>query len=452
MERRSIHGDAIGDETIGLLPEKLMPLFWTNLPDGTRIRYKCAYGGRGAAKSYNFARALVAKAYSEHHLILCTREFQNTIQDSVKRVIERQIIDLGLRQWFNVNVSQVQSRLTGSEFLFKGLRRDIQGIRSLEGVTICWVEEAHWVTRDSWLILDPTIREPGSEIWVSYNPNDELEPTHQMFAVHPPPNAWVQKVSWRDNPWFPEELNRLRLYMLATDPDSYDWVWEGDTRKISSATIFRNHYVVETFDEPEQIQRIFYGMDWGFSNDPLAVIRFYINDECLYVTHEFFGINIEMDDIAVVIKGGRSERTSTEYEGIPGITDWPVKADSSRPETISYVRRTAGINLTEAEKWQGSVEDGIAHLKTFRKIIIHPRCVNIAQEFRLYSYKVDEKLLDPRTGEPTVLPTILDRHNHGIDAIRYGLDGYIQHRGGLGVWGKLAKGPGLAPFGQTPTF
>lgn len=441
MLRRTITGGK--PQATGMLPEKLMPLFWSHLPDGTRIRYKCAYGGRGGAKSYNFARALVAKAYSEKHLILCTREFQNTISDSVKRVLERQIQDLGLQQWFLVNESQIRSRTTGSEFLFKGLRRDIQGIRSLEGVTICWVEEAHWVTRDSWLILDPTIREAGSEIWVTYNPNDEREPTHQMFAINPPPNAWVVKMSWRDNPWFPEELERLRQHMLATDPDSYDWVWEGDTRKISSATIFRNHYSIETFDEPERVDRYFYGIDWGFSNDPTAAVRFYLHEDCLYVTHEFFGVGVEMDDIGVALKGGKSERTGIEYEGIPGIDEWPVKADSSRPETISYVRRTAGLVLSEAEKWPGSVEDGIAHLKAFRKIIIHPRCVNLAQEFRLYSYKIDEKVIDPRTGEPEVLPKIVDKHNHGIDAIRYGLDGYIQHRGGLGVWHKLSGGPAL---------
>lgn len=440
MDRRSL---ARAGEATGFIPDKLMPLFWKQLPDGTPIRYKCAYGGRGGAKSYNFARALVAKAYSERHLVLCTREYQNTISDSVKRVIERQIQDLGLAQWFMVNESQVRSRTTGSEFLFKGLRRDIQGIRSLEGVTICWVEEAHWVTRDSWLILDPTIRMPGSEIWVTYNPNDEMEPTHQMFAVHPPPNAWVVKISWRDNPWFPAELERLRQHMLATDPDSYDWVWEGDTRKISSATIFRNHYTIETFDEPEMVQRYFYGIDWGFSNDPTAAVRFYIHEERLFVTHEFFGVGVELDDIGVAVKGGRSERTGIEYEGIPGIDEWPVKGDSSRPETIAYVRRTAGLNLSEAEKWQGSVEDGIAHLKAFRKIVIHPRCVNLAQEFRLYSYKIDPKVIDPRTNEPEVLPVIIDKHNHGIDALRYGLDGYIQHRGGMGVWKKLAGGPPL---------
>jgi len=258
-----------------------------------------------------------------------------------------------------------------------------------------------------------------------------------MFAINPPPDAWVVKVGYIDNPWFPKTLESLRTYMLKTDPDSYEWVWGGSTRKISSATIFRNRYIVETFDEPEDVSRYFYGVDWGFSNDPLAAVRFYIYEECLYITHEFYQVGVELDDIGVCLKGGRSERTGETYEGIPGISEWPVKADGSRPETISYVRRNAQLNISDAEKWPGSLEDGIVHMKTFRKIVIHPRCVNTAYEFRTYQFKVDPKVINPKTGEAEVLPDIVDANNHIIDAIRYGLDGYIQHRGGLGVWARL---------------
>lgn len=443
MQRRPLPAKAV--QTSGQswfeIPDAFTPIMWKTMP-GTNIpvRYKCYYGGRGGAKSYNFARALVAEAYTEHHLILCTREFQNTIADSVKRVIERQIIALGLAQWFNVGETFVKARLTNSEFIFKGLRRDIQGIRSLEGVTRCWVEEAQWATRDSLLILDPTVREPGSQLWFSYNPVNDTDAVHQMFVTGGtvPNDAIVRKVSWRDNPWFPEELDRLRRRTLEVDPDSYDWVWEGNTRHISSASVFRHQYAIESFDEPEKVDRYFYGVDWGFSNDPLAAVRCYIHDDDLYVTHEFYEVGVELDDIGVALGGGRSERDGREYEGIPGIKDWPVKADSSRPETISYVRRQ-GLAVAPAEKWSGSVEDGVSHLKAFGKIHIHPRCVNTAQEFRMYSYKTDPHVIDPRTNEPEVLPKIIDKWNHTIDSLRYALDGHIHKAGGLGSWARFGK-------------
>ena len=119
------------------------------------------------------------------------------------------------------------------------------------------------------------------------------------------------------------------------------------------------------------------------------------------------------------------------YPGIPGAREWPIKGDNSRPETISFLRRQ-GFNIDAADKWQGSVEDGITHLRGFEEIIIHERCKHTAAEARLYSYKVDKLTRE-------ILPVIVDKHNHCWDAIRYSLDGYIQARGGLGVWQRLAE-------------
>jgi phage terminase large subunit len=438
VERRKLGtpADRTQPQSLVSVPDAFMPLFAYEMPDGTPIRYKCFYGGRGSAKSWSIARALVAEAYTAQHLVLCTREYQNTIADSVYRVIERQIRDMQLEPWFKMSEASITCRLTGSEFIFKGLRRDIQGIRSLEGVTRCWIEEAQWTTQDSWLILDPTIRGPGSQILVSYNPVDEDDPTHQMFAVHPPHDAFVRMVSWRDNPYFPPELDRLRRSMLERDPDAYDWVWEGHCRKISAAAIFKDKYIIHGFEEPEVVDRYYYGLDWGFANDPLAAIRFYITGDQdtgqeLWITHEFYGVGVELDDTVPVLAGNRPDRNGNTHAGIPGIMQWPVKADNSRPECISYTGRN-GLNITAAEKWKGSVEDGIAHLKAFKMIHIHERCVNMGQEARLYSYKIDKKTED-------ILPEVADAFNHGWDAVRYGLDGYIQHRGGLGVWQKLAR-------------
>jgi phage terminase large subunit len=380
-------------------------------------RYKCYWGGRGGAKSWALARALLLKAVAGQLRILCARELQTSIADSVHRLLSDQIHALHLDSYFEVARNSIKS-VTGSEFLFRGIRHSVQEIKSLEGVDICWVEEAQSVSAASWEILIPTIRKQGSEIWISFNPVEETDPTYQRFVLHPPPDAIVRKVGWEDNPWFPATLDAERRYMLELDLEAYEHIWGGHCRKISEAVIFGKRVSVEAFDTPEGV-RFFHGADWGFANDPTALIRSFIQDDCLYIDAEAFGYGVEIDE------------TPQLFDSIPTARFWPIKADSARPETISYMRRR-GFNITPAEKWEGSVEDGIAHLKGFRRIVIHQRCKHLQEERRLYSYKVDAKTRE-------VLPIIVDKHNHGWDAIRYSLDGYIQRRGGLGVWAQLAS-------------
>jgi phage terminase large subunit len=421
------------------LPAKFNDLF-------EQARIKCYYGGRGAAKSQSFARALIAKAHTEKHLILCTRQYQSSIQDSVHRVLSSQINALRLGAWFDSQKTTIKARATGSEFIFKGIYHHPEEIKSLEGVTICWVEEAQAMTEDSWLVLEPTIRAPNSEIWVSYNPEEENAPTHRRMldweADSRNPDSEekyiVRKVNWRDNPWFPDVMERQRVRMLRTDQTAYDWVWEGETRKITEAAIFKGRYEVRPFETPEDVDRFYYGADWGFANDPSVLIRCFIRDDCLFVDHEAYGIGVELEDLPFLFAGGEAPLSGIVYTGVPGAKDWPIVADSARPETISYVARNGGMHIVAAEKWQGSVEDGIMHLKTFRKIVIHERCTNLAMEARLYSYKVDKKLLDA-DGQPMVLPKIEDKHNHGWDACRYALERFIKSRGNLSIWERLAS-------------
>jgi phage terminase large subunit len=404
------------------------------LPLWTPARWKVFWGGRGAAKSWQVARTLIVRSQSEKIKVLCTREFQTSIADSVHSVLKRQIELLNCGHAFNVRDHAITSTY-GSEFMFAGLHHNSDQIKSKEGINVCWNEEAQSTSDDSWKYLIPTIREPGSEIIVTFNQHDEQDPTYQRLVVKPPPDSWVVPVTWEDNPYFPKELDDERRYHLETDPDSYDWVWGLACRKIGSAVVMRGHYVVEGFEEPTFGIRPRYGMDFGFANDPNALVRFYITTERdgdhLWITHEAFGLGVELDDLPAFMEGGRSQDGERAWEGVPGIRRWPIKADAARPETISYLRRK-GFNIDAAEKWSGSVEDGVAHLKRYRQIHIHQRCKNVAREARLFSYKVDRK-----TGD--VLPEIGDLNNHGWDAIRYGHDGEIQHAGGLGVWAKLAR-------------
>ena len=380
-------------------------------------RYKVAYGGRGAAKSWSFARALIAMAYTRKVRILCVREYQSSIADSVLRLLADQINELGLLPWFDVQQKSIVCRLTGSEFLFKGLRHNVQEIKSTEGVDICWVEEAQSVSSDSWQVLIPTIRKAGAEIWVSFNPFEATDPTYVRFVLTPNPDAIVVKTGWEDNPAFGGPMEVERRYMLATDADAYEWVWGGHPRTISDAIIFKGRVSVEAFETPET-PRFYHGADWGFAVDPTVLTRSYVNDNTLFVDAEAYGHGVELEQLPGL------------FDQIPTARNWPIFADNSRPETISYVRRQ-GFAISPADKWPGCVEDGIAHLKGFQRIVVHERCVHTAQEFRLYSYKQDAKTHD-------VLPIVISRHDHAIDSIRYALNGYIQSRGGAGIWARLA--------------
>ncbi len=379
------------------LPDKFADLF---IP----ARYKIYYGGRGGAKSWSFAQALVSIGYTRPIRVLCTREFQNSIQDSVHRLISDQISALKLDPWFKITQTSITSSV-GAQFIFKGLQRSIQEIKSTEGIDICWVEEAQTISEDSWEILIPTIRAESSEIWISFNPFQEEDPTYQRFVLNPPPNSVLQKVGWQDNPHFPNVLDAERRYMLKIDPEAYQHVWEGFCRQVSDAVIFRGRYEVSTFDTNPDA-RFYYGMDFGFSQDPQALVRCFIEDNTLYIDQEAYGLGVELDELGEFI------------ERVPGADTWPIKADNSRPETISHACRR-GFNMEAAQKWSGCVEDGITVMKGFERIIIHERCKHTAEEFRLYSYKVDKQTND-------ILPKIEDKHNHCIDAIRYALDGVIK--------------------------
>jgi len=379
-------------------PEKFQQLF---IPH----RYKIFHGGRGGGKSYSFAQTLVVKAHTSALRILCTREFQSSIQDSVHRLIADQITQMGLLPYFNITNNTITST-AGSQFIFKGLRHSIQEIKSTEGIDICWIEEAQAISETSWEILIPTIRKENSEIWISFNPQNESDPTFQRFIINTPPDSVVEQVNWSDNPYFPKTLDAERRYMLGIDTEAYTHVWEGACKKLSDAVIFRNRVSVETFEEPPEHTRFYYGLDFGFANSPTAANRCWIHGKTLYIDYEAWGVGVEIDD------------TPAFLDTIPGIRNWTIKADAARPETISHLKRK-GFKIVAAKKWPGSVEDGLTVLKGFEKIVIHERCTHTAEDFRLYSYKVDKQ-----TNE--ILPLIIKRHDDTIDDLRYALSEIIR--------------------------
>lgn len=190
-------------------------------------RYKGAYGGRGSGKSWAFVDALIVFASTQKERILCCREIQNSIKESSHRLIADRIRSFGLTDQFEINDQTIVNKVTGSDFIFTGLFRNVHSIKSMEGVTKAWVEEAHKVSRESWDLLIPTIRQEGSEIWVTWNPEFEDDDTHQMFAVTPPEGAEIHEVNYYDNPFFPEVLHKEMEQDKARDFPKYEYVWLG---------------------------------------------------------------------------------------------------------------------------------------------------------------------------------------------------------------------------------
>jgi phage terminase large subunit len=370
------------------------------------LRYKTYYGGRGGRKSWEFAQALVMRAFLDKSLILCTREIQNSISDSVLSLLGNTIERLGLSYFFDVQRTTIIGR-NGSEFKFKGLNGlTIDSIKSFEGADICWVEEAHSVSQRSWEVLIPTIRKANSQIWISFNPDLASDPVYQRFVENPTENCYVQKVSYLDNPDCPQTLIDEANYLKSVDYDAYSHVYLGNVRQHSDAQIFKNKYRVEHFEVDESFGYPLTGADWGFDPDPTTLVRSYIKDKKLYVRYEAYQVACQI------------ERLPSLFNKIPEAMLWPINADNARPELVNYMQRQL-FKINSVEKWPGCVEDRIDFLRNFVEIIIHPECTHTAEEFRLYSRKVDK-----RTGE--VLPDIIDKHNHCIDAIGYSIHKIIR--------------------------
>jgi len=398
-------------------------------------RFLVAYGGRASAKSWSIARVLLTLA-NEHPLrVLVCREIMSSIKESAYRLLVDQIQLLGLTD-FIIRADSIGHR-NGSEFLFEHLRYNATRLRSLEGVDLCWVEEAQSVSEMSWETLQPTIRKRGSRFVISFNPMRPDDPVGRRFVENPPPNTIVRKVSFRDNPYLTAESEAEREWLLKTDPDAYRHVWEGFPRTVSDALILKNKYAVEQFEVSPAWAGPYHGLDYGFSRDPSAALRCYIDDETrtLYVTHEFWQLGADIDALPGVLEAA-----------IPGISRHVVYADSARPESTSFLARTGIPNARSAEKWPGSVDDGIAYLRSFTRIVIDPSCRHLIDECGTYSFKTDRL-----TGVP--LPEPEDKNNHLIDALRYALSPLIRNLPAGGYFARsalLIRGEPLEPTGERP--
>ncbi|WP_068445066.1 PBSX family phage terminase large subunit [Providencia heimbachae] len=428
------------EQTVDLpIPAKLVPVF---AKEG--VRYRGAYGGRGSAKTRTFAMMSAVKAYQAAEqdisgVILCGREYMNSLEESSMEEVKQAIRSVPwLDDYFDIGEKYIRTKCKRVSYVFCGLRHNLDSIKSKARVLLAWVDEAESVSDLAWKKLRPTVRESGSEIWVTWNPEKDGSATDKRFRKIPPKNSIIVEMNYNDNPWFPEVLEEERLDDLnSLEYADYAWIWEGAYLENSDKQVLANKYVVQSFPDDlyQKADRLLFGGDFGFAKDPSTLIRMFMLDRNLYIEFESYGAGVELNDMWKFYAGkdGATDKQLSEWEvtddakfsGVPEARKWPIKADNSRPETISHIKKQ-GFNISAAKKWQGSVEDGITHLRGFKQIIIHPRCKETAKEARLYSYKTDRI-----TGE--VLPVILDANNHCWDAVRYGLDGYITQKSNAGL-------------------
>lgn len=361
------------------------------------------FGGRGGAKSHSIAEAVVGLSCQREERVVCGRQFQNSIKDSVRELLLQKVQKMGMAAYFTVTETELINVATKSRFSFTGMDRNPDSVKSLEGATIFWGEEAQTFTRRSVEIILPTIRSGRARFVWGWNPRFRTDIIDDMFRGKAPPDkAYVKQVSWRDNPYFyqtrmPSEMARS----LKANPKRHTHIWEGGYDENPDAAIFTN-WRIGRVDVPDKcIPR--FGMDFGFSADPNFVVKLYVIEELgvIYIAQESCGYHVPNRDIPAML------------DEFHGIRNYPITADSARPETIEYLQ-SKGFNIYGARKGPGSIKNGITWLQGY-DVVISPDCPILAEEFRTYTWK-----LDPN-GKPLPMPAE-HQQDHGIDAVRYAVE------------------------------
>lgn len=388
------------------LPAKLAKIFEPR-------RYKVMHGGRGGGKSWAVASVLLTIAADRQLRVLCAREVQKSMRDSVHRLLRDSVVRLGMEHFFTVLDTEIRGA-NGSLFLFSGLQsHTVDSIKSFEGVDIVWVEEAHGVSKKSWDVLIPTIRKEGSEIWLTLNPDMDTDDTYQRFIATPSPDTWVCEVNWRDNPWFPDVLDEERKKAKrAQSQEDYEHIWEGKPRRVAEGAIYRHEIDALYVD----------GRVCPVPYDPLLPVH----------TTWDLGWNDAMT-IILVQRGPQDVRIIDYIEDSNRTLDWYVSQLERRPyrwgvDYLPHDGRTrnfqTGKSTEELLRELGrrdvvvqsatSVEEGIKAAR-----VLFPRCyfdqhktARLVECLKRYRRDIHTK-----TGEP--MAPLHDEYSHGADAFRY---------------------------------
>lgn len=387
------------------LPAKLAPLYEPR-------RYKVMHGGRGGGKSHGVAQVLLDLGARQPLRILCAREVQKSMRDSVHRLLRDYIVKLGLESFYEVLDTEIRGA-NGTLILFSGLQsHTVDSIKSFEGVNIVWVEEAHGVSKKSWDVLIPTIRAEGSEIWMTLNPDMDTDETYQRFIATPSQDTWVCELNWSDNPWFPEVLNQERLKAKrAMLEEDYEHIWEGRPRTVAEGAIYRHE--IQAIYAENRVTRVPY--------DPSLPVH----------TVWDLGWNDAMT-IGFVQRGPMDVRIIDYIEDSHRTLDWYVAQIERRPyrwgyDYLPHDGRTRNFQTGKSTEEllrelgrkpivlaQTSIEEGIKAAR-----MLFPRCYFDQDKTGrlLECLKRYRRALHQQTNEP--MGPLHDEFSHGSDMFRY---------------------------------
>jgi phage terminase large subunit len=390
--------------SVAEFPEKLEFLFEPS-------RYKVLYGGRGGAKSWGIARTLLILGRAKPLRILCTREIQKSIADSVHKLLKDQIQELGLAGFYTVQETKILGA-NGTEFIFAGLKSNINSIKSYEGCDKVWVEEAQTVSKASWDVLIPTIRKPGSEIWVSFNPSLETDETYRRFVLNKRDDAAVVKINWSDNPFFPEVLRKEKDHLKEKDPDSYENIWEGMCKQVVEGAVYKNE--LQAAEKEGRIMRVPY--DATKPVDTFWDLGYGDNTSIWFA--QAIGFEFRLIDFLSGSQQGLQSylKQLQEKPYIYGTDYLPHDArahELGSGRSIEEQMRLSGRKVKVVRKL--SIEDGIAAARAiFGKCWFDAeKCADGLQALRHYRYEMDDKLLTLKK-QP-----LHDWASHPADAFRY---------------------------------
>lgn len=387
-----------------LLPEAFVPLLEPK-------RYKVLYGGRGSGKSWSVAQVLLIKGVQKKIRVLCAREIQNSITESVHSLLAQQIQRLGLENFYEIQKTTIVGK-NGTEFFFSGLKFKIDSLKSVEGIDYCWIEEAHMVSKTSWDKLTPTVRKSGSEIWVTFNPELDTDSTYSRFVLNAPENAWVSKVSYKDNPWFTDELKEEMYETRKRSEDDYQHIWLGLTRQTLEGAVYARE--LREAREEGRITKVPYDLahtvdtywDLGF-NDATSiwfiqkvgfehhVIDYYENRQ----QHLAHYVGVLQDKKYNYGTDYMPHDAASNQLGAPSIEKQFKELTGRAPVIVPKGEVAVGINACRMAFPQLWFDE--------------EHCADGLQMLRRYCYEVDED-----NGEFSRRP-IHDESSHAADALRY---------------------------------
>lgn len=384
------------------IPNKLQPLFQPK-------RYKVIYGGRGGGKSHSIAAALLVQGSEVKHRVLCAREIQNSITDSVHKLLSDQIAKNNLKDFYTIKNNSIVGK-NGTEFIFAGLQRNINSIKSMEGITRVWIEEANAVSKQSWDVLIPTIRKPGSEIWITFNPDLDTDETYERFVLNPPTEAMLIEMNYKDNPWFPDVLEMERLDLKEKDYAAYLNVWEGQCRSVVDGAVFGNEInaaieherITDLPYNPRYPVHTFQDLGWNDFNTTWYIQK----------VGEYYHV-IDYDE----------SQFSTTEQDVKKMQEKPyVYGTDFIPHDGNKTEKQSGMSAKDVMKKLGrnpkvtsrlDPRDGIRALRTLFPLMKFDKvkCQQGLNRLKRYKYKVDE--FGQMSKEPKH-----DENSHAADGLR----------------------------------